>query len=236
MSERGAGGVPPAYWLVSSALAALFLVFGLAIGAVFLARDVVVERPVEVERIVERKVEMAATLTEGQQRKLNIGEAFLAAVEKPNVAYRETAVMPTLGKVKVVVLMSEDLATHLSRQPFEREVAAALAESGVSVSKLSDKEEEDFNTTVFVVVELMVQDSTGNLVGEIQLNVNQTMLAFAGGVYRKINVPTMSFGRTVAYGRDNFDKLPVIAGRIAKDVATVLLKADEVGRRETAGK
>jgi hypothetical protein len=227
--------VPPAFWLVSLAFGLLFLMVGLAVGAAFLSRDVVVERPVEIERVVETKVEVPAGLTEAQKRQIRIGEDFLAAAAKPNVAYRESAVMPVLGKVRVLALMSDELDQHLSKEPFEREVAAALAAAGVAVSPV-DGNSDDFNTTVFVIIELMVQDSTGNLVGELQLNINQTMLSFANGCYRKINVPTMTFGRTIAYGRDNFSKMPSVARELATEAAQVLLKADEVGRREAAGK
>ncbi len=227
--------VPPAFWLVTSAFTLLSLMVGLALGAAFLSRDVVVERPVEVERVVETKVQVAASLTESQQRHIRIGEDFLAAAAKPNVAYRESAVMPILGKVRVVALMSDDLSGHLSKEPFERDVSAALSAAGVAVSEV-DGSSDDFNTTVFIIIELMVQESTGNLVGEIQVNINQTMLSFANGCYRKINVPTMSFGRTIAYGRDNFHKIPSVAGELAKEAGAVLMKADEVGRREAAGR
>ncbi len=223
--------LPTFYWAALAALLIMSTVVGLALGGLLFSHEVRVEVPVEVVRTVDRVVERPNQLDAEQEQWLKMMRPCLDAMRAPSVGYLETAVMPFRNKVKVVVLMSDEISERVPRTAVQSKVEQALRDGGVEVLA-TDAQSGDFNTTVFVVFDLMFQDKSGIVVGEVRLNINQSLLCFADDVWRKCNVTTSSCGTTVSYGSDNYGKIVEAAGSLAPEVATVLRKADEIGRAQ----
>jgi hypothetical protein len=70
------------------------------------------------------------------------------------------------------------------------------------------------------------------LIGDVRLNINQTMLCYTGDVWRKSNVMTAGFGTTISYGTEKYLAIIDVAGDLCPDIAKVLIKADEIGRAQ----
>ncbi len=219
--------LPPSFWAAFGALSVVTGVVGLALGGLLFAHEVKVEVPVEVVRTVDRVVEKPEVLSEDQELWLKLMAPAHAAARSPSVGYMETAVMPFRNKVKVVVLMSDEISERVPRTAVQARVEQAFRDAGVVVLA-ADSDANDFNTTIFVVFDLMFQNKGSTLVGDVRMNVNQTMLCFSDDLWRKCNVTTTSNGTTVNYGSANFAKLVDVAGDLAPETAKVLLKADEI--------
>jgi hypothetical protein len=108
-------------------------------------------------------------------------------------------------------------------------VEKGLRDAGLHVVP-SDSNANDFCTTVFVVFDLMFQDKGTCLVGDVRLNINQTILCLSDDVWRKCNVTTTSYGTTISYGSDNYAKIVDVASALAPEAGRVLMKADEIGQ------
>jgi hypothetical protein len=76
----------------------------------------------------------------------------------------------------------------------------------------------------------MFRDNKTLLVGDVRLNLNQTLLCYSDEVWRKCNVTTCSTGTTIYYGSDNFAKIVDVAAALAPEAGKVLRKADEIGQ------
>lgn len=220
--------LPPSFWAAFLGLLAAVAFIGLALGGLLFARDVRVEVPVEVVKTVDRVVDRPAVLTSEQQYWLRMMTPAREAMESPSVGYLETSVMPLRNKVKVVVLMSDEINERVPRSAVQVKVEEGLRAFGLDVLP-SDSPAEGFNTTVFVVFDLMFQEGSGVLVGQVRLNINQTVLCLSDDVWRKCNVTTASIGTTISYGSDNYAKIVDVAAALAPDAGKVLKKADEIG-------
>lgn len=218
----------PSFWAVLLVLGSAAVAFGLAVGGLLFGHEVRVEVPVEVVRTIERVVEKPAELTDEQQLWLKMMGPAREAAASPSVGYLETSVMPFRNKVKVVVLMSDAINEAVPRAAVQTKVEQALREVGLEVVP-ADSDAGGFNTTVFMVFDLMQLPKAGQLVGEVRLNLNQTLLCFSDDVWRKCNVTTASFGTTVSYNADNYGKILEAAVALAPEAGKVLRKADEIG-------
>jgi len=221
--------LPAIVWVSFLALIIVSGVVGLALGGLLFAREVKVEVPVEVVRTVERVVEKPAALDAEQENWMKMMKPAFEAFTAPSVGYLETAVMPFRNKVKVSVLMSDEINTYVPRSAVQSRVEQALREAGLEVVPLDAKDAE-FSTTAFVVFDLMFRDNMTLLVGDVRLNLNQTLLCYSDEVWRKCNVTTCSTGTTIYYGSDNFGKIVDVAAALAPEAGKVLRKADEIGQ------
>ena len=223
--------LPAVFWAALSIFVLLAMLVGLVLGGLLFPRSFKVEVPVEVVRTIEKPVNVPEPLTADQTSWMKEMGAALTAYNAPSVAYLETAVMPLRNKVKVDVLMSDDLNARVPRSSVQAKVEQRLREAGITVLP-NDAEASDFNTTVFVIFDVMVQDKTGMLIGDVRLNINQTMLCYTGDVWRKSNVMTAGFGTTISYGTEKYLAIIDVAGDLCPDIAKVLIKADEIGRAQ----
>jgi hypothetical protein len=221
--------LPAIIWVSLLALIIMAGVVGLALGGLLFAREVKVEVPIEVVRTVDRVVEKPAALDAEQEYWMKMMKPAREAFEAPNAGYLETAVMPLRNKVKVSVLMSDEINAFVPRSAVQARVEQALREAGLEVVPLDAKDIE-FSTTAFVVFDLMFRDNKTLLVGDVRLNLNQTLLCYSDDVWRKCNVTTCSTGTTIYYGSDNFAKIVDVAAALAPEAGKVLRKADEIGQ------
>lgn len=225
--------LPAIVWVSFLALVIVAGVVGLAIGGLLFAHEVRVEVPVEVVRTVDRVVEKPAPLDPEQEYWMKMMKPAREAFTSPSVGYLETAVMPFRNKVKVSVLMSDEINAYVPRSAVQSRVEQSLREAGLEIVPLDSKDVE-FCTTSFVVFDLMFRENRSGLVGEVRLNINQTLLCSSDDVWRKCNVTTCSTGTTIDYGADNFAKLVDVAAALAPEAGKVLRKADEIGQARKA--
>jgi hypothetical protein len=221
--------LPAVVWVSFLAMVLVAGVVGLALGGLLFAREVRVEVPVEIVTTVDRVVEKPAVLDPEQEYWMKMMKPAREAFTAPSVGYLETAVMPFRNKVKVSVLMSDELNIFVPRSAVQSRVEAALREAGLEIVP-ADSKDAEFSTTAFVVFDLMFRDNKSLLVGEVRLNLNQTLLCYSDEVWRKCNVTTSSSGTTIYYGADNFAKIVDVAADLAPEAGQVLRKADEIGR------
>jgi len=221
--------LPLSFWAAFIALVGVSGVVGLALGGLLFARELRVEVPIEVVKTVERVVEKPMVYSADQEYWMKMMAPALQAMKSPSVGYLETAVMPFRNKVKVVVLMSDEINEKVPRSAVQVRVEQALSQAGLSVVA-RDSSENEFCTTVFVVFDLMFQNKGTSLVGDVRLNINQTLLCLSDDIWRKCNVTTNSTGTTVSYSSENFAKLVDVAAALAPEAGKVLIKADEIGK------
>jgi len=225
--------LPAIVWASFLALTTVAGVVGLAIGGLLFPQEVRVEVPVEVVRTVDRIVEKPAELDPEQEQWMKMMKPAHEAFTAPSVGYLETAVMPLRNKVKVSVLMSDEINAYVPRSAVQSRVEQALREAGLEIVPVDSKDTE-FSTTAFVVFDLMFQDNNSLLVGDVRLNLNQTLLCYSDEVWRKCNVTTCSTGKTIYYGSDNFAKIVDVAASLAPEAGHVLRKADKIGQAQKA--
>lgn len=223
--------LPAVFWAALSVILGLSLLVGLVLGGLLFPRSFKVEVPVEVVRTVEKTVKVPVPLEAKQEWWMKEMDSAFAAANSPEVSYLETAVMPLRRKVKVAVLMSDDLDARVPRSSVQAKLEQRLREAGIEVLP-DEAPAADYNTTIFAIFDVMVQDKTGLLIGEVRLNINQTMLCYSGDTWRKSNNMTAGFATTISVGRDNAHELIEAAGKLCPEVAKVLLKADEIGRSQ----
>jgi len=223
--------LPAVFWAALSVFVLLAMLVGLVLGGLLFPRSFKVEVPVEVVRTIEKPIKVTERLTADQETWMKeMGPAF-TAYNAPSVGYLETAVMPLRNKVKVDVLMSDDLNARVPRSSVQAKVEQRLREAGIVVLS-NDAPSADFNTTIFVIFDVMVQDKTGMLIGEVRVNINQTMLCYTGDVWRKSNLMTAGFATTISYGTEKYPSIIDVAADLCPSVAKVLIKADEIGRTQ----
>jgi len=220
--------LPLSFWAAFIALVGVSGVVGLALGGLLFARELRVEVPIEVVKTIEREVVKPSVLTPEQEVWMKMMGPANEAMRSPSVGYMETAVMPFRNKVKVMVLMSDEINDKVPRTAVQSKVEQGLRDAGLHVVP-SDSTANDFCTTVFVVFDLMFQNKGGTLVGEVRLNINQTLLCFSDDVWRKCNMITTSYGTTISYGSDNYGKIVDVVAALAPEAGRVLMKADEIG-------
>lgn len=225
--------LPLIFWIAFGALAMVAGILGLAIGGLVFAREVRVEVPVEVVKTIDRVVEQPAVLTSDQQWWVRMMAPAREAMISPSVGYLETSVMPLRNKVKVMVLMTDAINERVPRSAVQSKVEHALRDAGLEVIP-AESQEAGFNTTVFMVFDLMFQEKGTLLVGNVRLNVNQTLLCYSDDVWRKCNVTTASYATTISYGSDNHAKIVEVAAALVPEAANVLRKADEIGQAQRA--
>lgn len=225
--------LPVVFWAALAVILGLAVAVGLAMGGLLFPRTIKVEVPVEVVRTVEKPITVPERLTSDQEAWMKLMRGAMEAVNSPSVGYLETAVMPLRNKVKVGVLMSDDLNAKVPRSSVQAKVEQRLREAGIEILP-EDAPAADYNTTILVIFDVMVQDKTGMLIGEVRVNINQTMLCYSGDAWRKSNLTTAGFATTISYGTERYPAIVDVAADLCPDVAKVLTKADEIGRAQAA--
>lgn len=128
--------LPAVIWAALAVFVMLAMLVGLVLGGLLFPRSVKVEVPVEVVRTVEKQINVPERLTADQESWMKEMGRALTAINSPSVGYLETSVMPLRNKVKVAVLMSDDLNAKVPRSSVRAKVEQRLREAGIEV--LSD--------------------------------------------------------------------------------------------------
>lgn len=186
----------------------------------------IVEKPVEVVRTVEKRVDVPAVLSPAQQEALEFvnkrDDAF-----KREVGIGPTSMVPVFDKKIRVFVESQAGANAVAPSSIRARVESVLRRNGFEI--IPESNSDDFASTL-VVASLECVDPTDKvqIVGSIRLTVNQYGL-FAGGRIQKQAWVTMNeYGVTIQYGANNFYKIPELFDDFAVQASNDLLKAGQL--------
>jgi hypothetical protein len=213
------------------------LVVGVVVGRLAFPSIKVVEHPVEVVKTVEVPTPTTATLTLTDEQKEALFERarMKDAAEATQIAFGPGSIMPLRNRVRVIVVGNEAILAKVSKEDIQRRVEAAFRAKGLEVIDITAPS-GGWNTTAFANLELMVQEDSPTIVGTVQLRINQTLICYGEGVWRKANVMTNEYSMTISYGALNYGKIPEIYDGLAASAADDLLKADGRLQMQTSGR
>lgn len=214
------------------------LVVGVVIGRQAFPAVKVVERPVEIVKTIEvpaRAVQApVGVLSTEHKDALFEQKRMQEAANSPQIAFGPTAIMPLRNRVRVIVVGPEAIFAKISRDEVQRRVEEAFRAKGLEVVDISAPS-GSWNTTAFANLELMAQEDSPMIVGTVQLRINQTLICFSDGSWRKANVMANDYSMTISYGTLNYGKIPEIYDGLAAAAAADLLKADGKLQQQTSG-
>jgi hypothetical protein len=186
----------------------------------------IVEKPVEVVRVVEKRVEVPALLTAEQT------EAWDYFKQRKDANLREigveaTALLPALEKkVKVFVYLDDVLKRSISVEAVRARIEAVFIRNGFTVLPGDSK---DFaNTIINAGISRADADSTTEIAGEIGLVVYQYALISGFGIQKQAWVIPVRYENSLKFGSTHFYQLPAKFEEYATRAAADLLKAGEL--------
>ena len=215
------------------------LVVGVLLGRVAFPEVKVIDRRVEVVKTVE--VPAAATPATAGLLSSEHKDALLEqtrmqeAANSTQIAFGPTAIMPLRNRVRVIVVGPEAIFTKVSKEEVQRRVEQGFRAKGLEVVDISAPS-GSWNTTAFANLELMAQEDAPMIIGTVQLRINQTMICFSDGVWRKANYMANDYSMTISYGTLNYGKIPEIYDGLVAAAAADLLKADGKQQQQTSGR
>lgn len=215
------------------------LVVGILIGRVAFPEVKVVERPVEVVKTVvapaaARPVPEGILSAEHKDALLE-QTRMQEAANSTQIAFGPTAIMPLRNRVRVIVVGSEAIFAKVSKDEVQRHVEEAFRAKGLEVLDIAAPS-GSWNTTAFANLDLMVQEDSPMIVGTVQLRINQTLICFSDGVWRKANFMANEYSMTISYGTLNYGKIPEIYDGLAAAAAADMLKADGKLQQQSSGR
>lgn len=217
------------------------LVVGVLIGRVAFPEVKVVEQRVEVVKTVEAPAASALAQPSGGLLSAEHKDALLEqtrmkeAANAPQIAFGPTAIMPLRNRVRVIVVGPEAIFAKVPKDEVQRRVEQAFRAKGLEVVDISAPA-GSWNTTAFANLELMVQEDSPLIVGTVQLRINQTLICFSDGVWRKANFMANDYSMTISYGTLNYGKIPEIYDGLVAAAAEDLFKADGKQQQQASGR
>lgn len=215
-------------WL-PAVLAATALVAGLvgAVAGTFMfPRTLTVEKPVEVvvekrvevlvEKpvIVEKRVELppppfsyepevggrVSVSSDDLRVALRMRDAIRKATDEPKIAYDSDAIFLPTKTLKVLVVPNPASASVLNPSAIRSVVSDIFEAKGFKV--LDDEATDgDWNTLVHVEIDAVALSGKG-MAGRVSVSLRQGMLGFSNTVWRKVNLPVVSFSEVRNFGSD----------------------------------
>jgi hypothetical protein len=165
--------------------------------------DRIVEKPVE--KIVEKIVEVPAELTDLQKNGAIVLNGILEASSR-KTGIGATAIYPaTDKKVKVIISFAGGEEKFISKREIAARVESVFRRNGFTVYNEDGPYSE---TLVFVIVNLLSTNNGLTLSGSLQVNIDQHVMGFAGGLWKISSVTTFSQGTNISYGRDHYYEIP----------------------------
>ena len=214
------------------------LVVGVLLGRVVFPEVKVVDRRVEVVKPVEVPAAAAPApagiLSTEHKDALLEQTRMQEAASAPQIAFGPAAIMPLRNRVRVIVVGPEAIFTKVSKDAVQRRVEEAFRAKGLEVVDVAAPPGA-WNTTAFANLELMAQEDSPMIVGTVQLRINQTVICFSDGVWRKANLMANDYSMTISYGTLNYGKIPEIYDGLVASAADDLLKADGKLQQQTSG-
>ncbi len=198
--------------------------------------EVVVEKPVE--KIIEKRVEVPVTRTIEVPAKLSSEQlAFIAegraAVGSSLWDKKSPACFGDKRRtVKVVVILSENAASRVSKEAIQARVETAFRNCGFKVTDSSD-----VDTIIEVSAALITVKSGGlerGMAGQLNLDITQFVTSKFGwnsgifiGNYKRTTARMISYGELIVQAKDSYGEIPSMFSDYAITAANDLMKACE---------
>ena len=165
--------------------------------------DRIVEKPVE--KIVEKIVEVPAKLTDLQKNGAIILDGILDASSR-NLGVNATAVYPPSDKkIKVIVVGSDVSFLYISKSEITARIESIFRRNGFTVYNEDGPYCENL---IIANVGLLSSNNGHTLAGDLRVEIEQVVMGFAGGMWKKSLVITGSYGNVISYGSDHYYKIP----------------------------
>ena len=233
----------PAVLAVTALLAGLV---GVVAGMFLFPRTLTVEKPVEVvvekrvevpvEKpvIVEKRVELPpppfsyepevggrVTVSSDDLRiALRMRDAIRKAGDDPKIAYDSDAIFLPTKTLKVLVVPNPASASVLNHSAIRAVVVDVFEAKGFTVLA-DDSTVGDWNTLVHVEIDAVALSGRG-LAGRVSVSLRQGMLGFSNTVWRKVNLPVVSFSEVRNFGADPSSVVLTVVRTQAERAATDL--------------
>jgi hypothetical protein len=184
----------------------------------------IVDRPVEVVRTVERRVEVPAAFTASQR------EAIESAKNKEDALRREvgwgpTSVVPVIDKKIKVFVSSQADRNAVSIESIRARVESILRRNGFHIVAETDNSQAP---GTYLLVSLGCSNPMDNdqISGRISVEVKQYALVFGGGIQKQAWVTMCDYGRLIHYPSAYFHQIPGLFDDLAVLACNDMLKAD----------
>jgi len=185
-------------------------------------KEKIVEKPVEVIRTVEKIVEVPAELTDLQKNGAIVLNGILEASSR-KTGIDATAVYPaTDKKIKVIVSFAGQEDKFISKPEIAARVESIFRRNGFTVY---NEDGPYCETLVFIIVNLISTNNEKTLVGALHVNIDQYVMGFAGGLWKKSAVTTSSRGTTISFGSSHYYEIPSLIERYAVQACNDLAAA-----------
>jgi hypothetical protein len=191
----------------------------------------IVEKPVEVVRIVEKRVEVPARLTEEQQLAIDFAKEREDAYKR-EVGYGSTSMIPVLGKkVKIFVTMDPVLKRIITAETIRARVEAAFRRNGFE--PVDPKDHSVFcNTLIEAEIFRADQESTVQIAGVIRLKVSQYFVAEGSDIVKVARFDVRLYENALRWGSNYFHELPARFEEYAVQACNDLAKAGKLPIRK----
>lgn len=186
----------------------------------------IVDRPVEVVRTVEKRVDVPAALTAAQMEALDFVQKRDDALKRL-AGVGPTSMVPVFNKKVRVYVYSQASKSAVSESSIRARVESVLRRNGFEVIPESDKDEFS-STTIIASLDCLDRKDSEQITGSINLSVNQYGLFVGGGIQKLAWVTMNKYGMSIQYGTSNFYKIPSLFDDFAVEASNDLLKAGQL--------
>jgi len=191
-------------------------------------KEKIVEKPVDVIRTVEKIVEVPAEPTDLQKN----GAIVLGNILEADSRYlglNATAVFPAKNKqVKVYVQGDSETFNFISKSEITARAESVFRRNGFTVLK---EDGPHCDTVIGVKAYLISSNNNRTLSGSIRVEIEQEVMGFAGGLWKKVLVSTSTHAQVIAYGLDNHYKIPSLIESLAIQACNDLAAAGPTEKR-----
>ena len=186
----------------------------------------IIDRPVEVIRTVERRVDVPAVLTASQLQALDFVQKRDDAFKR-EVGFGPSSIVPVFDKKVRVFVNSQASESAVSSSSIRARVESVLRRDGFQVIPESD-ESEFASTTIVASLDCVALKDGEQIAGSINLAVNQYGLFAGGRIQKQVWVTMTRYGMSIQYGANNFYKIPALFDDFAVKASNDLLKAGQL--------
>jgi len=183
----------------------------------------IVDRPVEVIRTVEKRVEVPAALTAVQLEAIEFAKKKEDAIRR-EVGWGATSMVPVFDKKIRVVVTSQADKKGVSTESIRARVESVVRRNGFQV--VAEADNNEFASTVLIAGLACVDSKeVDQISGRISVEVKQYMFIAGGDIQKQAWVTVNDYGGTLRYYPSNYYQIPGLFDDIAVRACNDLLKA-----------
>ncbi len=190
----------------------------------------IVEKPVEVVRTVERRVEVPSALTDEQRVAITNDNDRQDALLR-DVGIGATAMIPVIDKkIKVFISMDSVLKSEVSESTLKARIESVFRRNGFTLVDSSDH--ANFANTLIFAEIFRADDKTTEIIeGVIRLKVSQYYMASGANVYKLAWFDVKCYELALRFGSNNYHRLPALFEDFAVEASNDLSKAGKLPYR-----